>query len=156
MVYQGSGEGARARGERSLHQRVSEGVGKREASESGIKYYSRISAERAQKSRLKLEEEKLALISFVRDIDHLNQKSTTANYTPGGVELRGKRAHSLDGNTSITLSGKFGRFGASLLAETPEIPEEDEIEDLLAVEMDPGSPLRSTRDVLGEKENLPL
>lgn len=40
--------------------------------------------------------------------------------------------------------------------ETSEIPEEDEIEDLLAVEIDPESPPRKTRNVLGSKENMPL
>lgn len=113
--------------------------------------------DKEKQSRLKLEEEKLALVSFVRDIDtHLQQKSGVAHYTPGGSEQRGKRAHSLDGNTSITLSGRFGPSGPSLLLETSEIPEEDEIEDLLAVEIDPESPPRKTRNVLGSKENMPL
>ncbi|KAG9083286.1 Kinesin-like protein kip2 [Ceratobasidium sp. 370] len=108
-----------------------------------------------KKARLKLQEEKLALVSFVRDIDFLQHKSTTANYTPGGTEKPGKRAHSLDG--SFTLPVQFSRSGQSLLADTSGIPEEDEIEDLLTVEMEPGSPPpKSTRSVLGEKENLPL
>ncbi|KAG8736522.1 Kinesin-like protein kip2 [Ceratobasidium sp. 414] len=113
--------------------------------------------QKEKKAYLKLQEEKLALVSFVRDIDFLQQKSTTANYTPGGTEKPGKRAHSLDGNTSFTIPAKFSRFGQNLLADTSELPEEDEIEDLLTVEMEPGSPPpKSTRSVLGEKENLPL
>ncbi|KAG9085373.1 Kinesin-like protein kip2 [Ceratobasidium sp. UAMH 11750] len=113
--------------------------------------------EKEKKARLKLQEEKLALVSFVRDIDFLQQKSTTANYTPGGTDKPGKRAHSLDGNSSFTLSAKLSRSGQSLLADTSEVPEEDEIEDLLTVEVEPGSPPpKSTRSVLGQKENLPL
>lgn len=108
--------------------------------------------------RVKLEEEKLALITFVRDIDsHLQQKTGVANYTPGGAD-RAKRARSLDGNESFTLQSKLGsRYGSSLLNETtPEALEEDEIEDLLEVETEPESPTKSTRGVLGDKENLPL
>ncbi|KAG8721908.1 Kinesin-like protein kip2 [Ceratobasidium sp. 395] len=114
--------------------------------------------EKEKRARLKLQEEKLALVSFVRDIDFLNQKSTTANYTPGGTDRPGKRAHSLDGNNSFTLPTKFNRFGQKSLADTSEFPEEeDEIEDLLTVEIEPGSPPpKSSRGVLGEKENVPM
>ncbi|KAG9119829.1 Kinesin-like protein kip2 [Ceratobasidium sp. 392] len=115
--------------------------------------------EKEKRARLKLQEEKLALVSFVRDIDFLNQKSTTANYTPGGTDRPGKRAHSLDGNNVFIIPTKFSRLGQNSLADTSEVPEEeeDEIEDLLTVEAEPGSPSpKSTRNVLGEKENLPL
>ncbi|QRV78359.1 kinesin motor domain protein [Ceratobasidium sp. AG-Ba] len=115
--------------------------------------------EKERRARLKLQEEKLALVSFVRDIDFLNHKSTTANYTPGGTDRPGKRAHSLDGNNTFTLATKLGRFGYhNSLAGTSEDPEEeDEIEDLLTIEAESGSPPpKGTRSVLGEKENVPL
>jgi hypothetical protein len=109
----------------------------------------------AFQARLKLEEEKIALVSFVRDFDvQLEQKTGLANYTPGGGTERAKRARSLDGNESFTLPSKLSsRYGSSLLNETPEVLEEDEIEDLLEVEMEPGSPSRSMK-VLDEEDGL--
>ncbi|KAG8689833.1 Kinesin-like protein kip2 [Ceratobasidium sp. 423] len=116
--------------------------------------------QKEKQAKLKLEEEKLALISFVRDFDaQVLQKSVVANYTPGGTHAsdRTKRARSLDGNESFTLSKKLGgRYGASLLDETPELLEEDEIEDLLEVESEPSSPAKSSRGILEDKENIPL
>ncbi|CAE6524083.1 unnamed protein product [Rhizoctonia solani] len=116
--------------------------------------------QKEKQARLKLEEEKLALISFVHDFDtQVFQKAVTANYTPGGAHAsdRAKRARSLDGNESFTLSKKVdSRYCASLLDETPEVLEEDEIEDLLEVESEPSSPAQSSRGVLEDKENIPL
>ncbi|KAB5588892.1 hypothetical protein CTheo_7668 [Ceratobasidium theobromae] len=117
--------------------------------------------EKEKQARLKLEEEKIALISFVRDFDtHLQQKAVMAKYTPGGGSGsdRAKRARSLDGNESLKLASKLGnRYESSLLDETPEVQEEeDEIEDLLKVEMEPESPTKEVRGVLEDKENIPL
>ncbi|CAE6469412.1 unnamed protein product [Rhizoctonia solani] len=116
--------------------------------------------QKEKQARIKLEEEKLALVSFVRDFDaQVFQKAVTANYTPGGAHAsdRAKRARSLDGNESLAFSKKLGsRYGASLLDETPELLEEDEIEDLVEVESGPGSPAESSRGVLDDKENIPL
>ncbi|CAE6417450.1 unnamed protein product [Rhizoctonia solani] len=116
--------------------------------------------QKEKQARLKLEEEKLALISFVHDFDtQVFQKAVTANYTPGGTHAsdRAKRARSLGGNESFALSKKVGgRYCASLLDETPELLEEDEIEDLLEVESEPSSPAQSSRGVLEDKENIPL
>ncbi|CAE7052410.1 unnamed protein product [Rhizoctonia solani] len=116
--------------------------------------------QKEKQARLKLEEEKLALISFVRDFDaKVFQKAVAANYTPGGAYAseRAKRAHSLDGNESLMLSKKSGnRYGASLLDETPELMEEDEVENLLEVGSEPPSPTKSSRGILEDKENIPL
>ncbi|CAE6428309.1 unnamed protein product [Rhizoctonia solani] len=111
-------------------------------------------------ARIKLEEEKLALVSFVRDFDtQVFQKAVTANYTPGGTHAteRAKRARSLDGNESLTLSKKLGsRYGASLLDETPELLEEDDVKDPVEIVPEFQSTAKSSRGVLGDKENIPL
>ncbi|CAE6465579.1 unnamed protein product [Rhizoctonia solani] len=116
--------------------------------------------QKEKQARLKLEEEKLALVSFVRDFDtKVLQKAVAANYTPGGAYAieRAKRARSLDGNESLTLSKKSAsRYGTNLLDETPELLEEDEVEDLLGMGSEPGSPAKSSRGILEDKENLPL
>ncbi|CEL53651.1 Kinesin-related protein 11 OS=Dictyostelium discoideum GN=kif11 PE=3 SV=1 [Rhizoctonia solani AG-1 IB] len=112
-------------------------------------------------ARIKLEEEKLALVSFVRDFDtQVFQKAVTANYTPGGTHAteRTKRARSLDGKESLTLSKKLGsRYGASLLDETPELlEEEDDVKDSVEIVPESHSTAKSSRGVLGDKENIPL
>ncbi|CUA73207.1 Kinesin-like protein NACK2 [Rhizoctonia solani] len=116
--------------------------------------------QKEKQARLKLEEEKLALISFVRDFDtKVLQKAVAANYTPGGAYAieRAKRARSLDGNESLTLPKKSSsRYGTNLLDETPELLEEDEVEDLLGIGSEPASPAKSSRGILEDKENLPL
>ncbi|CAE6399316.1 unnamed protein product [Rhizoctonia solani] len=115
--------------------------------------------QKEKQARLKLEEEKLALITFVRDFDaKVLQKAVAANYTPGGAYAseRAKRARSLDGNESLTLSKKLGsRYGRSLLDETPELLEEDEVEDLLEVGSERSSSAKSSRGILEDKENIP-
>jgi hypothetical protein len=86
------------------------------------------------------------------------QKAVTANYTPGGTHAteRAKRARSLDGNESLTLSKKLGsRYGASLLDETPELLEDD-VKDSVEIVPEFQSTAKSSRGVLGDKENIPL
>ncbi|KAF8754475.1 Kinesin protein [Rhizoctonia solani] len=119
-----------------------------------------IALQREKQARIKLEEEKLALVSFVRDFDtQVFQKAVTANYTPGGTHAsdRVKRAHSLDGNQSLALSKKLGnRYGAKPFDENPALLEEDETEDLVEAELGVQSPAKSSKRVLGDKENIPL
>ncbi|KAF8695703.1 Kinesin protein, partial [Rhizoctonia solani] len=119
-----------------------------------------IALQREKQARIKLEEEKLALVSFVRDFDtQVFQKAVTANYTPGGTHAsdRVKRAHSLDGNQSLALSKKLGnRYGAKPLDENPALLEEDETEDLVEAEPGVQSPAKSSKRVLSDKENIPL